>query len=73
MCPAYAKKAGNERKKWAKPVPTSVDAVQTRTGMGFVGCVQVSTPGTACTSKCTKSTIKVHPYPRDAGMIQIRA
>jgi hypothetical protein len=73
MCPAYAKKACNECKKWAKLVPTSVDAVQSGTGMGFVGCVQVSMPRAVCTSKCTKSTIKVHSYPRDAGMIQIRA
>jgi hypothetical protein len=35
MCPAYAKKAGNECKKWAKFVPTGVEQVQTGTGMGF--------------------------------------
>jgi hypothetical protein len=73
MCPAYAKKAGNERKKWAKLVPTSVDTVQSGTGMVFVGCVQISTPGAVCTSKCAKSTIKVHTDSGAAGMIQIRA
>ena len=35
MCPAYAKKAGIERKKWAKFVPISVEQVQIGTGMGF--------------------------------------
>jgi hypothetical protein len=36
MCPAYAKKTGNECKKWAKLVPMSVDEVQTGTGMEFL-------------------------------------
>jgi hypothetical protein len=36
MGPAYAKKAGMERKKRAKLVPGGVDQVQRRTGMGFV-------------------------------------
>jgi hypothetical protein len=35
MCPAYAKKTGNERKKWAKFVPARVDEVQSGTGMDF--------------------------------------
>jgi hypothetical protein len=34
MCPAYAKKAGNECKKWAKFVPARVDEVHIRTAMG---------------------------------------
>jgi len=36
MCPAYAKKTGSERKKWAKLVPDGVDEVQNGTGMGFL-------------------------------------
>jgi hypothetical protein len=39
MCPAYAKKAGIECKKWAKFVPGSVEQVQSRTGMEFVPVV----------------------------------
>jgi hypothetical protein len=35
MCPAYAKKAGRECKKWAKLVPKRVDTVQVGTGMEF--------------------------------------
>ncbi|MFM0625650.1 hypothetical protein [Paraburkholderia xenovorans] len=35
MCPAHAKKAGNECKKWAKLVPERVYTVQVGTGMEF--------------------------------------
>jgi hypothetical protein len=35
MCPACAKKAGSERKKWAKLVPKRVYTVQAGTGMEF--------------------------------------
>jgi hypothetical protein len=43
MCPAYAKKAGNECKKWAKLVPVRVEAVQSSTGVGFAVCTEHST------------------------------
>jgi hypothetical protein len=73
MCPAYAKKAGNECKKWAKLVPGSVDAVQFSTGMGFAACMTPLRHSSNCTGKDIKSTMVVHENSRTPGMIQMRA
>jgi hypothetical protein len=73
MCPAYAKKAGNERKKWAKLVLTGVDTVQSSTGVEFIGCVMDRTARIGCTGKGIKSTNKVHSDSDEKRMIQIRA
>jgi hypothetical protein len=56
MCPAYAEKAGNECKKWAKVVPSSVEAVQSGTGVGLLAGMGHSRHGRECTAKDAKST-----------------
>ncbi|QQC64987.1 hypothetical protein [Paraburkholderia ginsengisoli] len=73
MCPAYAKKAGNERKKWAKLVPASVDAVQYSTGVGLLAGASESAQCVGCTATGSASTNKVHTNSRAIGMIQMRA
>jgi hypothetical protein len=55
MCPAWAKKAGTECKKWAKVVPTCVDAVRIGTGMGFWRWIERLIAESFCTSNRTNT------------------
>jgi len=73
MCPAYAKKAGIECKKWAKFVPGSVEQVQSRTGMGFVPVVPDPATHHFLHKDNDKSTIQVHDCFISVTAIQIGA